>query len=530
MNQDSNRPIARPTDSAKSNVAIPSAGAEGDPARLQPWVDSEERTWKIELNPEQITLRTEDEVIELPSRTWARDVYVAAHGRGYIVRFDTAKRCAGFVVSAEQVQALLTHLGQTKRTDVHEVDLDANSDRAGPLLWPKVSPLAIWAVISSALVFIPILGWLAALITTALLILHRTRVRRSRAYSHSRALCTVAFVLLIVGLPISLLAARGLVQSLPHSSGLESHPARFESIGSTDPAHDGRRNIGCDSGRSSIPDPTGQRGQAVPHRANAPIGGPRLHESMQASTVWEQERNWGLIGAALIVVLLSLTVHEAAHGISAWWLGDDLARRLGRVTLNPLAHIDPIGTVLLPLILFLANTGVFGWARPVPVRLDYVSRPRRAHMLIAIAGPGSNLILGCASLMLLIGLGCIVHLTAPDATVENLTTLDFSATVSARGFALAPVFGPLCTALKLGFIVNVFLAFFNLIPIPPLDGSWVLEHLFPRTLGTLYARIRPYSFLLFLGLIYSNVLIYLLLPGIRALQMGLALLDRCAPF
>ena len=498
--------------------------------RVLSWTDSAEQTWDIELHAQEIILRLQDVVIELAAGTWARDIYVTAHGKGYIIRFDTSDRSVGFFASTEQAQPLLTHLERTKVSDSAGAHAEMEVERPEPLLWPRVSPLALWALASSALVFVPVLGWLAAPATSTLLVLHRTKVRRSRAYGHSRSLCTAAFVFLVVGLVVSVLATREWVRSLSQFPRVQSRRIQSATLDSIIDVHEGQSGLRRDPQRLALPVATRRYEQPIPQRALAPIGAERRREPIQAAAMGKREHNWGLIAAALIVVLLSLTVHEAAHAISAWWLGDDFARRLGRVTLNPLAHIDPIGTVLMPLILFLADAGIFGWARPVPVRLDHVPKPRRAHMLIALAGPASNLLLASASLMLLIGLGCWVGLTAPGATVGNFATLSFTETVSATGFAWAPVFGPLCTMLKLGFIVNLFLAFFNLIPIPPLDGSWVLEHLFPRTLGAFYARIRPYSFLLFFGLIYCNAFTYLLLPGFVALMLGFTLVSLCTPF
>ena len=224
------------------------------------------------------------------------------------------------------------------------------------------------------------------------------------------------------------------------------------------------------------------------------------------------------------MVLLSLTVHEAAHAITAWWVGDGLARSLGRVTLNPMAHIDPFGTVLLPLLLVMANAPVFGYARPVPVRLETLPHHRRAHILISIAGPGSNLLLAAASLMLLLASGCLLRLVVPKVAIANFAAVDFLTPVTASGFVLAPAFGALCTILKLSFVINTVLALFNLIPIPPLDGSWVLEHLFPTGLGRLYASIRPYGFLIFLFAIYVGLFKYLIIPVMAVLLPGMRLL------
>ncbi|RME39353.1 MAG: site-2 protease family protein [Planctomycetota bacterium] len=240
--------------------------------------------------------------------------------------------------------------------------------------------------------------------------------------------------------------------------------------------------------------------------------------------------SWGVIAGGLIVVLFSLTIHEAAHAITAWWLGDDYARSLGRVTLNPLAHIDLFGTIILPLLLVLAHGPVFGYARPVPVRVESLPRYRRAHILISIAGPGSNLMVAAVSLMLLLGAGCLVRLLAPQAVVEGFSSFDLARPVHASGFMLAPLFAAFATVMKLSFFINVFLAMFNLIPIPPLDGSWVLEHLFPRTLGRLYANIRPFGFLIFLAAIYFDLFEILFFPVLIVLYPGLGLVGHVTGF
>ncbi len=437
------------------------------------WVDVDQRSWHIELTSERIVLRSADDVIDLPASAWTNDLFVSEHGDGFIMRVETFARALTFIVSREQAAPWLAFVsGPPTKPALSETSPSAGAqsrvtDRDVPMLWPKVSPIAVWALICSALVFIPVVGLLPALVTVVLLMMHRRTVRRARAWAHSRALCTVAFIFLVVGLFVSALASWGLAQ------------------------HD--------------------------YAAMTPE---------YAAT----GRNWGVIAAGIFVVLLSLSVHEAAHAITAWWLGDYFARSLGRVTLNPMAHIDPFGTVLLPLMLVIAGGPVFGYARPVPVRVESLRRHRRAHILISIAGPGSNLLLASASLMLLIALGCMVRIAAPDATVTAFSSFDFSTSVTASGFALAPLFGPFCTILKLSFIINTVLAIFNLIPIPPLDGSWVLEHLFPNSLGPLYVRIRPYGFLIFLGAIYTDLIDYLILPVAAILLPGQFLLAGATGF
>ena len=457
------------------------------------WLDEQRRRWRLVMESHAVSLIGDEKTLTIPSEMWVRDIYVALHGPSVILRFETFDLSVAFVVTADQAAPLLMHIGRSGSMAQKPVETREEPSPARPTLWPKVSPLAVWALICSSLVFVPILGCVPAAATVVLLLLHRRRVRRAQAWNHSRAICTAAVVFLLGGAVVSVLATTGYL--------------RF-SIGS--PVSQSR----------TVP--------VMPAISSAPdVDEAQTLAFLDAARL--EEINWGLLAATLIVMVLSLTVHEAAHATTAWWLGDDFARRLGRVTLNPMSHIDPLGTIILPLILYISDAGVFGWAKPVPVRTEQLSNPHRAHILIAIAGPGSNLLMAAASLALLLGLGTAVSFLAPGAQVANYSTFDWSSPVAASGFPLASVFGPLCTILKLSFMVNVFLAFFNLIPIPPLDGSWVLEHLFPRTLGPIYHRIRPYGFLVFLLLIFSrtNILFYLLTPAFAVRLSGLALLSRC---
>ncbi len=460
------------------------------------WTDAAGQAWGVSVEPERIMLSRGDERTEFPASRWPSDIYVAAHGSGYIVRFSTFEQEIGFVVSSQQAESLIRRLGalDAKQADEAPATEDAAPDR-GPLLWPKVSSLAVWALITSACAFVPIIGIPPAIATVVLLILHRKRVRRARAWDHSRAVCTAAFIFLIAGLVVSIPATLWLFDG---------------DSGARDAAD------GVYRGDEEVRRPVTQK------EAKA--------SSVVAQSVLEQEHNWGMIAAGLLVILMSLSVHEAAHAITAWWLGDDLARRLGRVTLSPLAHIDPIGTLLLPLILFMAGQAVFGWARPVPVQMEGLPRWRRAHILVSLAGPGSNLLMASASLILLLGGAYILEAVAPSATVANYSTFDFFDGVTVEGVAGAKVIGAVLTVLKLSFLINTLLAFFNLIPIPPLDGSWVLEHLFPRTFGPIYSRLRSFGILLFIILIYTGVFQYLIFPAIVAIGFGVAVLRWCTPF
>lgn len=185
---------------------------------------------------------------------------------------------------------------------------------------------------------------------------------------------------------------------------------------------------------------------------------------------------------SLLVLVLSLTVHEAAHAWSADRLGDPTARLLGRLSLNPAVHVDPIGTVLFPLLGALApGVPLIGWAKPVPVDLSQFRVPRRDFALVALAGPVSNLVLALGAAGL----------------------LDVAVGLAEAGVAIPES----AVTLLLGVIVmNVMLAIFNLIPIPPLDGGNVLIGLLPDRGVQLMERVRPYGFFVLYGLMLTGLL------------------------
>jgi Zn-dependent protease len=189
-----------------------------------------------------------------------------------------------------------------------------------------------------------------------------------------------------------------------------------------------------------------------------------------------------------IVLLFSLTVHESAHAWTADRLGDPTARLLGRVSLNPIVHADPIGTVLFPLLALVSNVPLIGWAKPVPVNVRRLRHQRRDYVLVAAAGPASNLVLAVVAALLL---------SALPVSPVILGEVDVSV--------------PLATLLSRGVQTNLLLAVFNMLPIPPLDGGNVLSGLLPVNLAARFDQIRPYGFLLLYALIFTNGFQYVVL-------------------
>jgi Zn-dependent protease len=195
---------------------------------------------------------------------------------------------------------------------------------------------------------------------------------------------------------------------------------------------------------------------------------------------------------SFIVLLFSLTVHEMAHAWTADRLGDPTARLLGRISLNPIVHADPLGTIVLPLVALFTNAPLIGWAKPVPVTLRHLRHPRRDYILVAAAGPASNLVLAVFAAVLL----AILPISPHTLGESNVSV-------------------PLASILSRLMALNVLLAVFNMIPIPPLDGGNVLGGLLPLNLAVLFNKVRPYGFVLLYALVLSGGFEMIVLPPYR---------------
>jgi Zn-dependent protease len=199
--------------------------------------------------------------------------------------------------------------------------------------------------------------------------------------------------------------------------------------------------------------------------------------------------NFAQVFIAFIVLLFSLTVHEMAHAFAADRLGDPTARLLGRISLNPLVHADPIGTILFPIVALVSGLPLIGWAKPVPVNVRQLRHQRRDYVLVAAAGPASNLVLAILAAL-------------------ALRLLPVTPYTIGEANASAPLASLFARALQL----NVLLAVFNMLPIPPLDGGNVVGGLLPLSLARTFNLIRPYGFLVLYALMLSGRLYDLVGP------------------
>jgi len=196
-----------------------------------------------------------------------------------------------------------------------------------------------------------------------------------------------------------------------------------------------------------------------------------------------------------IPVIFAITVHEVAHGWMASRLGDQTARMMGRLTLNPVKHIDPVGTIMVPIIMLMFTPFMLGWAKPVPVNWHNLRHPRRDMAWVAVAGPAANLLM----LAIWALLAKLILLSGADNSEFGLAFM-----AMAMG----------------GILINIVLIVLNLLPVPPLDGSRIVSSLLPPRSAILYNRLEPYGLMIVLVLMATGILGDIMMPAISALRSG----------
>jgi Zn-dependent protease len=211
----------------------------------------------------------------------------------------------------------------------------------------------------------------------------------------------------------------------------------------------------------------------------------------------ELEHTVRLIALYAIPGIFAITLHEAAHGYAARHFGDLTAYQAGRITLNPIRHIDPMGTIVIPILILIASGGkyAFGWAKPVPVNFGRLRNPKRDMLWVAAAGPGSNLLMAIFWAFVIKA----VHGVPPNYFTEPLLLM-------AQG----------------GIVINAVLMVLNLFPLPPLDGGRIAVSLLPQRLAHRFARVEPYGMIILLVLMFLGVLGVVMLPFVNAFIGALA--------
>jgi Zn-dependent protease len=223
------------------------------------------------------------------------------------------------------------------------------------------------------------------------------------------------------------------------------------------------------------------------------------------------------IGSVLIqfaVLLFSLSIHEASHAWMAERCGDYTARYLGRVTLNPLAHMDPLGTFVFPLLQMITGAPLIGWAKPVPINPVHLKDPHRDQIRISLAGPGSNLIAAAGSFTLLVGMKLLFPQI--DGILINLV---ITGRIPQQNGILVPLLG----ILYFSFVINLALALFNIIPIPPLDGHWILYEILPSGAARALAGLSTYGFVIIYALMLTGAFQFIFWPIEKLLVLLLSI-------
>ncbi len=206
-----------------------------------------------------------------------------------------------------------------------------------------------------------------------------------------------------------------------------------------------------------------------------------------------------LLAIAIVPTLFAIVLHEVAHGWIAYRLGDKTAYMMGRLTLNPLKHIDPIGTIIVPAVLIFTVGFAFGWAKPVPIDWRNLRRPKRDMALVAVAGPGANLIMA--------------FIWGLIAKIATLMPADLS-------FVSEPLF----YSGLFGILINTVLMIFNLLPIPPTDGGRIATSLLPPPMSIALSKVEPYGMFIILGLLITGILWQIIGPAVDAVTFVIQIL------
>jgi Zn-dependent protease len=198
---------------------------------------------------------------------------------------------------------------------------------------------------------------------------------------------------------------------------------------------------------------------------------------------------------AAIPILVAITFHEVAHGFVANKFGDPTAKMMGRLSFNPLVHIDPIGTVVVPVMLFILSNGsfIFGTAKPVPVNFYNLRRPRRDSAIVSAAGPAMNIMIAFISILLYILIRVIFPMSLSSSFNQKIMT-------------------PLVMMIQYSISFNIFIAAFNLFPVPPLDGGRIVTSLLPTKYSYHFSKLEPYGILIVLALWFTGIAHYIIVP------------------
>ena len=239
-----------------------------------------------------------------------------------------------------------------------------------------------------------------------------------------------------------------------------------------------------------------------------------------------QYMGWLKIGLLIYVLFFSVVIHELCHGLAANWCGDPTAKNAGRLTLNPLSHVSVVGSILVPLALYFMQASViFGWAKPVPFNPVYLRQHPRDQVMLAVAGPLSNFTLAYLCFNLFLFAGLIFNRMFPGSPVYM--QLDIFSPILFQNIPFEAFWFVLFEMLNFGMLINVILGVFNLIPFPPLDGSWILKALLPKKATVYFGKIQLVGFILLLLALQFQLLQFFFYPAFIILGLFQLIANFC---